>query len=527
MSDPEQQSTASKPDAGKPSDGPGKMKAYAILAGGGVKGAALVGGLMAAEKYGIEFEGYGGASAGSVVALLASLGYSVEEMKDIILDTDFAQFLDDRSGKELDRVRQVGMRRFILKSWCVLGDGILIRRIWRKLGLYKGKNLEDFLLEKILFKHPYFNNQNSISFTDLRSRDCKSLKVIASDISQKKALIYSAARRDANESVLQAVRASISFPFVFEPMTLAKPRKRYVVDGGLISNLPVFLFANEQKRTGYPLVAFDLIPPTKDPNEKYRMKDFCSDLVATALEASDNLHRETISDHINNLFYIPIQVPPGIETLKFTLSRQERENLYRRGYIDTWNKLKEKLPYLPSAASPTQRIQATLNIRVAHLQSLLKALSDEVYAVTPVHNMRAHVMLPVSEKELMVTYQFNMDNDSDRELAVSTGSKWAREVFQNGKTILSDLEQLRSQPEEWGLKTEVVAKIKREQLTLISTPLREQRRGEQSPHGDSIGVLSLDTSTPLRDTMWWSKQEGDFTSNCLVKWATIISRVIT
>lgn len=51
------------------------MKAYAILDGGGVKGAALAGALAAAEHNGIEFAGFGGTSAGAIVALLACVGY--------------------------------------------------------------------------------------------------------------------------------------------------------------------------------------------------------------------------------------------------------------------------------------------------------------------------------------------------------------------------------------------------------------------------------------------------------------------
>jgi len=50
------------------------MKAYAILDGGGIKGAALAGCLAAAEELRIEFAGYGRTSAGCIVALLASLG---------------------------------------------------------------------------------------------------------------------------------------------------------------------------------------------------------------------------------------------------------------------------------------------------------------------------------------------------------------------------------------------------------------------------------------------------------------------
>jgi NTE family protein len=312
--------------------------------------------------------------------------------------------------------------------------------------------------------------------------------------------------------------------------------RRYIVDGGLISNLPVFLFAREQKRTGYHVFAFDLIPPTKKREENYRFRDFCSDLVATALEAGDNLHRETISDFISNLVYIPIPVPEGIDTLKFSLSKEERKKLYGIGLMTTWKTLRKKLPKLPVAKTRMQSVQATLNIPVSHVQSLLKALAQEVNDITPVSNLRTHIMLPVSEKELMVTYHFNMDHDTDRELIVGTDSKWARQVFLKGKPTLSNLEQLRAQPEEWRLSNQLVKQIQREQLTLFSVPIREQRRREderaqrrredERDEGDCIGVLSVDTATPLGATMWGPEDRAPLILEAMMKWAKIVSRFI-
>lgn len=60
------------------------MKAYAVMDGGGAKGAALAGCLLAAEEAGIRFVGYGGTSAGSIVALLACVGYSGAELEHIM-----------------------------------------------------------------------------------------------------------------------------------------------------------------------------------------------------------------------------------------------------------------------------------------------------------------------------------------------------------------------------------------------------------------------------------------------------------
>ena len=58
---------------GRSAEKSSSMEAYAIFAGGGVKGVVFAGCLVEAKQHRIEFLGYGGASAGSLVALLASI----------------------------------------------------------------------------------------------------------------------------------------------------------------------------------------------------------------------------------------------------------------------------------------------------------------------------------------------------------------------------------------------------------------------------------------------------------------------
>ncbi len=80
------------------------MKAYGIFDGGGVKGAALAGCLAAAEEQGVQFLGFGGTSAGSIVATLASVGYSGKELGELLVGLEFNTFLDD-GGDRLDHAR--------------------------------------------------------------------------------------------------------------------------------------------------------------------------------------------------------------------------------------------------------------------------------------------------------------------------------------------------------------------------------------------------------------------------------------
>jgi len=83
------------------------MKAYAILSGGGVKGAALAGCVAAAKDMKVEFVGYGGTSAGAIVALLGACGCDANKLRHIAVhQLDFQALLDDK-GKELTRVKEL------------------------------------------------------------------------------------------------------------------------------------------------------------------------------------------------------------------------------------------------------------------------------------------------------------------------------------------------------------------------------------------------------------------------------------
>ena len=119
------------------------MRAYAVFDGGGVKGAALAGCLAAAQNIGIEFVGYGGTSAGSIVALLAAVGYSGKELRDVLVETPLTDLLDDR-GEALKRITGIisgAMRSFPSFAIRALGLYRLGRQLWDPLGVYKGRML--------------------------------------------------------------------------------------------------------------------------------------------------------------------------------------------------------------------------------------------------------------------------------------------------------------------------------------------------------------------------------------------------
>jgi hypothetical protein len=104
--------------------------------------------------------------------------------------------------------------------------------------LHEGSFFEgDFFLKTIkeLFGRKVHRNPDAtVLFKDLKIP----LVVIATNIDAGRIRVYSS-RTDPNMEVAEAVRQSMSIPFVFEP----RGSKRHMVDGGLCSNFPVWLYS--------------------------------------------------------------------------------------------------------------------------------------------------------------------------------------------------------------------------------------------------------------------------------------------
>ncbi len=236
------------------------MRAYAVFAGGGAKGAALAGCLAAAQNWGFDFRGYGGTSAGSIIALLGAVGYTGSEIGEILKGKAFTEFLDD-DGSRLDKfIRNANV--IDTSGPCALLGSLpaaisLHRSVRKSFGLYTGSRLTDYLWTLVKDKLGLTDElRPDFTFAYLKSLGNPALKIVASDISRRRAVLFP---RDCNtygETILDAVRASAGFPFVFRPVHVGTS---YLVDGGVASNLPSFLFSEESEETRFPTLAFDLV----------------------------------------------------------------------------------------------------------------------------------------------------------------------------------------------------------------------------------------------------------------------------
>lgn len=279
------------------------MKINAVFEGGGVKGIALVGALRAAEERGAVVNETAGTSSGAIVAALCAAGYSALELKEIVRETPFAELLPDRGPF----------------NWAEHA----LRLVFRK-GLYPGDRLEGWIRALLADK-------GVRTFGDLPPNK---LRIIASDITDGRLLVLPDDLRrygldGASFPVSRAVRMSASIPFFFEPVILrtmdGKPV--YIVDGGLLSNFPLWLF-DQAYGDRIPAIGFQLVGKYDGAPRKIRgpVSLFYA-LFATMLEAHDERYIE------EKYRFRTIKIPTlGIRTTQFNLSEADSMRLYESGY---------------------------------------------------------------------------------------------------------------------------------------------------------------------------------------------------
>lgn len=308
-----------------------EMKADAVFEGGGIKGIGLVGALSLAEERGYEWVNVAGTSAGAIVAALVAAGYSVSEMKDILDGLDYTRFKDTSL---LDRIPLVGP---------------FLSLVFEK-GIYEGDYLKDLLSELLRVK-------GVETFGDLILDEYREdehyrfrLRVIASDISRGRLLAlpqdiseYGIRPDDLNVALAVRMSMSMSIPFFFEPVKLRDMRRNqesYIVDGGLLSGFPVWLF-DTKGPPEWPTFGFRLVNSVEELEVPRRIRgpiSLLSALFSTMLEAHDARYIKE-ADFVRTILIPTLDV----KATDFDISREKSQALFQSGrqaaevFFEAWD----------------------------------------------------------------------------------------------------------------------------------------------------------------------------------------------
>jgi NTE family protein len=333
-----------------------------VFEGGGVKGIGLAGAFRKLDEDGWKPQRVAGTSAGAITAALVAAGYNGAQLEDTVLnEMDFRRFAD--------------------------GEGDLVRETWELLhesGLHSGKYFLGWIKDLLEAK-------GVTRFGDLRVAGAGEdparqhrLQVIASDLSTRSMLILP---RDAGElglepdelNVAEAVRMSMSIPIFFTPWRQRRGDAVHtIVDGGLLSNFPVWLFdtkGGEEPR--WPTFGLLLVAPGQreplpgDPDASTDVSlssiEYLKAIAHTMLEAHDRLYLEQAE------FARTIPIPTlGVNTTQFDIDDRKKRELFQSGvdaataFLATWDFEKYKSAFRDGAAptSRRERLQEWLDAKI-------------------------------------------------------------------------------------------------------------------------------------------------------------------
>lgn len=311
-----------------------------VFEGGGVKGIGLAGAFFELYEQGYRPECVAGTSAGAITAALVAVGYTGEELRELVLEDMHFPLFADRPRLHL------------------LGPGAEVVELLRERGLHSGEYFHKWIGERLQAK-------GKTTFGELRDESAAGtpreyrLRVIASDLTDHSMLVLpqDAVKLglDPDElSVADAVRMSMSIPIFFDPViqTDAQDGRRHlIVDGGMLSNYPLWLFdAPAGTAPRFPTFGMLLVAPNQtdpllahpavstEPEGMPTPVGYVKAIADTMMQARDRFYVEQAN------FARTIAIPTcGVTTTQFDITREQTEALLQSGataaadFLRTWD----------------------------------------------------------------------------------------------------------------------------------------------------------------------------------------------
>ncbi len=198
------------------------QKVGLVLSGGGAKGMTHIGIIRALEENNIPIDYIAGTSMGAIVGSLYAMGYSPDDMEALLRSPDFKRWYSGQVESQYE---------YYFKKGRPTPEFLNIRFAFKDSLRSKSLRLPTSMVSPI---------QMNLVFVELFARStaaCRGdfddlfvpFRCVASDVYNKKPLIM------RNGDLGDAVRASMSFPFVFKPIEIDSI---LAYDGGIYNNFP-------------------------------------------------------------------------------------------------------------------------------------------------------------------------------------------------------------------------------------------------------------------------------------------------
>lgn len=190
------------------------------LSGGGALGISHIGVLEIIDSLGIPIDYVAGTSMGALIGAVYSMGYSTEEMKEIIFNVDWQDLFDDEPSRNklpLFEKSETGKYQLNLEL-----DGFTPKL---PSGLIQGQKIQ------MLFSTITAPYESVANFDELPIP----FRCVSADLVTGREVVFK------DGSLSMALRASMSIPTAFSPVDYGDS---LLVDGGLTNNFPTDIVKN-------------------------------------------------------------------------------------------------------------------------------------------------------------------------------------------------------------------------------------------------------------------------------------------
>ncbi len=303
-----------------------KAYKYIVFSGGGIKGISFCGALTEFDKYNIitdtdpnsslplKLKGLCGVSAGSIIASLIAVGYTVKEVCHIVRTIDFENVVDDKTGYIRDAIN-------FIEDW----------------GVCPGKYIVDIMGQLIKKKtgNPDYTIKNLYDDTGVK------LVIVTTNMTFQNTVYLhpeNSIEEYSNIPIRTAVRMSMGIPFLFEPF----PYNDCVfVDGGVLDNYPIHVF--DGKYPGDENAKLNLCTPrpdvigikvaTPDATPTGRTRQEYGNLFQYSCSFIDTFLGENDRQVITPTYWLRtiVIVTPEYPLTQFKLSEEQKRELINAG----------------------------------------------------------------------------------------------------------------------------------------------------------------------------------------------------
>lgn len=326
-----------------------------VFEGGGIRGIAFGGVIKFLEEHSLckSIKRIAGSSAGAIVAAALAIGYTGDEIIEILDKTDFNSFKDD--------------------SWGVMID---VYRFVTQYGVYKGDAFLSWFQDKVKSKCGDVN----VTFKDVYERYNKEL-VITGTCLNRAQTYYFHHTTYPDMPIALAVRISMSIPLVFKAITLKRHEPRVddegnpiivngkqiidefddiMVDGGLLNNYPIWVFdgntigddrISDEQMQKTKTLGFKLMSDSERKDYRlYHINDKIDNLVSYFTSFINSMTIQIERGHIRSGYWEnTVCINTGnVSSINFNIPKQTKDRLIKSGYDSTKNHFYCKLQCIPN-----------------------------------------------------------------------------------------------------------------------------------------------------------------------------------